>query len=232
VSRRLSIALLLAGWLLATGAPAGADPDRSWAWLGVRIRDLSELEMDEISRRHGIREGYGVVIVSIFDDSPAGRSALRAGDIVVDFAGRPIVDARTFQRAVGTAPVERDLPLTVFRYGQGRQRVSVRLAAMPAELMGERVAAEFGFFIRDVMFEEPGAGDSAATVGEVLPGSPAERGGLRTGDVIRELNGEPLRSFRHAAQALARVALDQPLRLRVGRTGDDPLLVTLPPPAR
>src|SRR6202008_919116 len=32
---------------------------RTWAWLGVRIRDLSEQEMEELSKRHGIVEGFG-----------------------------------------------------------------------------------------------------------------------------------------------------------------------------
>jgi len=34
---------------------------RPWAWLGVRIRDLSEQEMDDLTVRHGLREGFGVV---------------------------------------------------------------------------------------------------------------------------------------------------------------------------
>jgi serine protease Do len=227
----LLLALLVATMLLET--PVGAEAvDRNWAWLGVRIRDLSEFEMDEISRRHGIREGYGVVVVAILDDSPAASSAIRAGDIVVDFAGRPIVDARTFQRVVSAAPVDRELPMTVFRHAEGRHRLTVRLAPMPLELVGERVAAEFGFFIRDRMFEEPGADDSAATVGDVQPGGLADRGGLRSGDILREVNGEPLRSFRHAAHTLARASLDRPLHLVVERAGAPPVTVTVAPPRR
>jgi len=124
-------------------------------WLGVRIRDLSELEMDEISARHGIREGYGVVIVAVLEDSPAARSAIRAGDIVVGFAGRPIVDSRTFQRVVGGAPLDREIPLTVLR-NEGRRQLMVRLAPMPVEIAGERVAAELGFALREVDAEKLG----------------------------------------------------------------------------
>jgi len=61
---------------------AAADP-RPWAWLGVRIRDMSEQEMEEISRRHGIREGFGVVIVEVLADSPAAGAGLKNGDVVV-----------------------------------------------------------------------------------------------------------------------------------------------------
>ena len=51
--RGLAVGLLLAAVLAA--APAGAVPQ--WGWLGVRIRDLSEQEIDEISQKHGLREG-------------------------------------------------------------------------------------------------------------------------------------------------------------------------------
>lgn len=53
--RRAVLAVLL---LAALTAPAMAATPR-WAWLGVRIRDLSEQEMEDISKRFGMREGFG-----------------------------------------------------------------------------------------------------------------------------------------------------------------------------
>ena len=49
--RRAIAALLLAGSLLAPAAEAAT----RWGWLGVRIRDLSEQEMEEISQKFGLR---------------------------------------------------------------------------------------------------------------------------------------------------------------------------------
>ena len=111
--------------LAATAADA-----RSWSWLGVRIRDLSEQEMDEVSARHGIGEGFGVVIVEVMEDTPAARAGMRAGDIVVAFEGRPVTDTRLLQRLIGRAPVGGDVRLTVLRR-EGRRALPVRLVAMP-----------------------------------------------------------------------------------------------------
>ncbi len=204
-------------------------------WLGVRIRDLSELEMDEISARHGIREGYGVVIVAVLEDSPAARSAIRAGDIVVGFAGRPIVDSRTFQRVVGGAPLDREIPLTVLR-NEGRRQLMVRLAPMPVEIAGERVAAELGFALREVDAEKLGdrwlgSAGSLAVVADVYPASEAERSGLEPGDVLRRINDQPLQSFRHATQLLARLPGGEPVRLVVSRGDQGVLPLTLARPA-
>ena len=68
-------ALAAAAIVLALVSSAAA---ASWAWLGVRIRDLSEQEMNDVTARHGIREGFGVVIVEVPEDSPAAKSGLNA----------------------------------------------------------------------------------------------------------------------------------------------------------
>lgn len=220
----------LAMFLLLLGCAAGAEA--AGGWLGVRIRDLSEIEMDELSAHHGIREGYGVMVVTVLDGSPAAGSSLRSGDVIVGFEGRPIVDSRTFQRVVAAAPLDRELPLTVLRR-DGRRQLLVRLQPMPPEIAGERVAAEFGFFVRESLAEEHarsavGSVDSLALVTDVMPGSPAERGGLMPGDALRLINGQPLKSFRDTTLILSRVPLDQPLRLVVRRGDDDQLALTLP----
>ena len=58
IGRLLLVALLLLG----SAGPVWA---ASWGWLGVRISDLSEQEMEEISQKHGLREGFGVLIVEV-----------------------------------------------------------------------------------------------------------------------------------------------------------------------
>src|SRR3989442_7089345 len=80
---------------------------RQWSWLGVRIRDLSEQEMEEIAARHGIREGFGVVIVEVIEGAPAARAGLKNGDIVVAFGKRPVTETRLLQRLRGPAPTGR-----------------------------------------------------------------------------------------------------------------------------
>ena len=67
----------------------------TWGWLGIRIRDLSEQEMEEISTRRGIREGFGALIVEVLKDTPAARAGLKNGDLVVAFRDRLVVDTRT-----------------------------------------------------------------------------------------------------------------------------------------
>jgi S1-C subfamily serine protease len=216
------MALALA--LAASGAEA-----RGWSWLGVRIRDLSEQEGDEIAKRHGIREGYGVVIVEVMEGTPAQRAGMKNGDIVVSIDDRPVTDTRLLQRLIASGPVERDARLTVLR-PEGRRALGVRLVAMPRPVAGERVAAEFGFILRDPEPAEVGGrrpGASAPTVTLVVRGSAAEKAGLETGDVILQVNDTAVVSRDAAREALADVALEQPFRLTV-RRGERHLALDVP----
>lgn len=224
-----TLLLLLLLLALPTGAEAGA-----WGWLGVRIRDLSEQEMDEISQRHGIREGFGALVVEVMADTPAARAGLQSGDLVVAFRGRPVVDTRTLQRLVARTAPGTEIPLTVLRGDAGRQRLPVRLGRMPPEIVAERVAGEFGFVVREPSGERGGAPARppvALSVVAVEEGGPAERAGLRAGDLIVEINGRPVLSRQAASDALQEAGLDRPLRLSVDREGERRAL-TLAPPAR
>lgn len=203
---------------------------RGWSWLGVRIRDLSEQETEELAKQHGIREGYGVVIVEVMEGTPAQRAGMKNGDIVVAVDGRPVTDTRLLQRLIAAGPVEREARLTVLR-GEGRRALGVRLVAMPRTIAGERVAAEFGFILRDpepqpeVGGRRPGG--SAPTVTLVIRGSAAERAGLETGDVILQINETAVVSRDAAREALADLATEQPFKLTV-RRGERHLALDVP----
>ena len=227
--RRVALALLVA-LLLAPAADA-----RTYPWLGVRIRDLSEQEMEEISKRHGIREGFGVYIVDVIEGAPAQRAGLQRGDVVVAVNDRPVVETRLLQRLVAAAGLERDVRLTVLR-PDGRRQLGVRLAVMPTAMAGERTSADFGFVLREP--EAPGqppartidAGPPGVpAIAAVLKGSSAERAGLSVGDVIVNVDGRAVATGETAREALAAIDVTRPLRISVRRGGDEHALTLAAP---
>jgi S1-C subfamily serine protease len=223
----VALAAVLVALLLAAEVDA-----RAWSWLGVRIRDMSETEMDEVAARHGIGEGFGVVIVDVIADTPAARAGMRQGDIVVAFEGRPVTDTRLLQRLIARAPVDEDIRLTVLRR-EGRRPLPVRLVSMPRAVAGERVAAEYGFVMRDpepgpAPGQRPPAG-AAPAVGFVARGSVADRAGLAVGDVILQINDRAVLTRDAARETLGDLDLDRPLQLTVRRGGEH-VSLTLPAP--
>jgi serine protease Do len=225
VTGRLAALSGLGLLLLSTGVSAG----EQWGWLGVRIRDLSEQEMEEITKKLGVREGYGVLIAQVMKETPAASSGLREGDLVVAIDGRPIVETRALQRLVGATPAGRELGLIVLRE-HDRQEVRVRVGRMPADVVADRVAFEFGFYVRDGGDERPaGATESRApVVAGVAERSWAAQAGLRAGDRILAVNDGAVETVDGFRSRIQEVYLRDSVRLRVEREGEF-LVLTLPP---
>ena len=208
---------------LVLALAAAAEGSTRWGWLGVRIRDLSEQEMEEISQAFGLREGFGAMIVEVIKETPAEASGLRTGDLVVAFRDRPVVDTRTLQRYIASAGVGETVRLTVLRREEGRRPVSVRIGPMPDQVAAERVAAEFGFLVRDAeaqLESATGRPPGPAAVSAVLPRSRAEAAGLRVGDVLVEVNGRPVTTLETVREALLTASENGPLPLVIRRGGD------------
>ena len=222
--------LVLSAAIVLTASPSDARP---WSWLGVRIRDLSEQEVDEIAARHGIREGFGVVIVEVIADTPAAKAGIKSGDIVVAFGERPVVETRLLQRLIAAAPVDRESSLTVLR-AEGRRALKVQLTSMPAAVAGERVAAEFGFSLRDPRQDDesgrprPSLAVILPTVGVVMRQSAAENAGLQVGDVIVAVGDRPVVTGDAAREALSERDPTHQLALTV-RRNDQRISLTLSP---
>jgi regulator of sigma E protease len=152
------------------------------------------------------------VVGEVEADSIAARAGLQAGDEIVGVGGQ---DTGTREAAVLALLDElmngRDLELEV-RDEAGDSR------ALRLRIEGERRAlTEPGALLSGLGFDfwYPVV---PARVGKVLPGSPAERAGLREGDEIREVSGQPVADF----QSLVAAVQPKPgsrLEFTIGRDG-------------
>lgn len=197
----------------------------------IRFRPESQLEPARKSRaaetgpnagsRFGIRwktmdEQGGITVTQVAAGSAAEHAKLHPGDRLLEFAGEPVTDDDRFRRDVwgATSPVT----IVVQRQGRGEPvSMSIPLAGQPVRV--------------GVTWREDDAEPHAVEVTRVLPGTPADTAGLRPGDRIYEVAGDPIEngdSLRH----LLRTA-PAPLELMVEREGtvSSIALDVLPPTA-
>jgi Do/DeqQ family serine protease len=190
-------------------------------WLGVAIQDVT----DELAASFGVREREGVLVADVMKGGPAEAAGLRPGDVVVELDGAPIREVPDLQRRVaGVAPGQK-VRLVVVR-DRASVPVSVTVGEMPAE---EPVSAAlpategFGLHIEPL---SPGAAERlklpvshGVLVVDVATGGPAERAGLRRGDVILEVARQPVTDAQSFARALAAVPPGEAALLYLHRPG-------------
>ena len=192
--------------------PPGAEA-KPWAWLGVRIRDMSEQEMESVSARHGVREGFGVVIVEVLEDTPAARASMRNGDIVVALNGRPVTDTRMLQRLIAATGVDQEVRARrPAPGGPAPARGPSQLHAAAAWWESAWPWSSASLCARSIPRSRRGPRLSvdAPAVGAVFPSTAAARAGLEVGDAIVQINDHAVLTREAVREALADLDPDKP----------------------
>lgn len=163
--------------------------DRSW--IGLHCQALQELES-----YFGTNRNVGVLISSIDSDSPAEKSFLKAGDVILEVNGEP-VSARfveelpIFYNLIARQKPGSELTLKVMRNEETFDvKVKTRILG---DLQGEDFECkEWGFTVKAITKQMQIENQLPNTKGIIVEGvknvGPSEDGGLRRGDVIVKIN--------------------------------------------
>ena len=86
----------------------------SRGWLGVTIGNVS----DDMAEAVGLPNNRGAIVSTVTEDSPADKSGLERGDIIVKVNGRQVDDATTTTRMVGALAVGSKNKFEIYRDGK------------------------------------------------------------------------------------------------------------------
>ena len=197
-------------------------------YLGVAVQEVTPA----VARGLGLTAGRGILVADVIPDGPAARAGLKRGDVITAVGDKPVSDAGQFRNLVAsTAPGTR-VRLTILRDGR-EQKVEVAVADLPerpsAAAPVPGTSAHVGLAVADATPDvarkiglTPGL--QGALVAEVAPGSPAAEAGVRPGDLIQEVNRQPVRSAKDFATAVERAG-NGDLVVLVNRAGGTAYLV-------
>jgi serine protease Do len=170
------------------------------AYLGIVPQDVTP----SIARAFGQRSTSGALVGDIGPDSPAERAGLLKGDIITELNGQPVNDSNQLRMSVSMMQPDASVNLKVLRSGSERQ-MTVKLGELPGKVerasndQGRSEGALQGVAVDDLdrqTARELGLPANAAgvVVTGISPSSPAASSGLRQGDVIQEVNRQPVKS--------------------------------------
>ncbi len=198
-------------------------------YLGVQIKDLSP----EVAERLGLTNKHGVLVGRVFEDAPAAKAGLKAGDIITAINGQPVKEGRVLQTVVAGLPLHKPVPLTVVRDGQ-EKTLHVTIEEQPAQFgtdeqptqpapkkEKESVSVEkYGLEFSDLtpeLAKEYGYKSSAhgAVITRVDSDSVAAAAGLRAGFLIVKVDRKPVETAKEARDALKKASSAKGVLLQV-----------------
>ncbi|MFQ5534230.1 MAG: Do family serine endopeptidase [Sphingomonadales bacterium] len=97
-------------------------------WLGVTIQLVTE----EIAESLGLDKAGGAMVTNVVEGDPADKAGIITGDVILEFNGHEIEDQRALQRVVAETPIDRKVPVVVWRNGK-RKKLRVIVGKMDEE---------------------------------------------------------------------------------------------------
>jgi serine protease Do len=161
--------------------------------IGVRLQEVTA----ELAKAFRLPRAAGALVVDVFRGSPAERAAIRPGDVVVRFGGKPVeTDADLVRFTAGSRPgstVEVDLvrfgaPLTA------RVRIDEARSPMPP---ARALGPERDLLGLELVPLNPRQRERLRVEGGLVverPGEVGSRAGLLRGDIILSVNGKTVAS--------------------------------------
>lgn len=176
-------------------------------YLGVNLAEIDENRAKELK----LREDYGVEVTRVEENSPAEKAGVKPGDVVLEYNGQRVEGMEQFGRMVRETPPGREVKLSISRNGATQTLTAVLgsrkfrfsgnfppgfempefhmpdipqifttlrspLLGVEAEALGSQLAVYFGV-------------KEGVLVRSVLDNTPAQKSGIKAGDVITKVDG-------------------------------------------
>jgi len=164
-------------------------------YLGIRFQPLTA----DLAKSFGLESEKGALISNVDKDTPAEKAGLKAGDVILEYDGKPINEGNELPRYVAVTPIDKKVTVVIFRDGK-KQDVSVVVGRLKGDdsatsAGGGTENEKLGITVQELNAELAARLNlkdikSGLVISEVRPGSLAEEAGTLAGSIIIEINGQ------------------------------------------
>src|SRR5687767_11853953 len=195
--------------------------------LGVTIQTVTA----DVASNLGLPAARGAIVSSVAPGSPAETAGLKRGDVIVALNDQPVVDSNALRNQVASTAPGSNVSLTLLRDGR-ETKVQLKLAELPARAPeggaegsgpGGADSSKFGMTLEPLTPDLASrlgleANEQGLVVSRVDPAGSASEAGVRQGDVIQEVNRQPVRTIQEFNAATQRSGA-RPVLVLLNRRG-------------
>jgi serine protease Do len=206
------------------------------AQLGVTVQGVTP----EMAENLGLKQATGAIVSAVAEGSAAEKAGMKRGDIIKSFNGVPVHDTNTLRNRVAEAGPGSSADVVIVRDGSDK-RLTVKLDEATASKSARTRDSEsapsddktsLGVAVAPLtpeLAERARASKNAhgLVVEDVSPNGRAADAGIQAGDIIQEVNRQPVTSVDELKAALKKSS-DKPTLLLIQRQGHD-IFVTVKP---
>ena len=205
-------------------------------YIGATVQDLTP-ELADAMKLKG--QPTGALVGELEPNAPAAKAGIKTGDLITIVNGKKVSDARELRLIIGSMPPGTRVQIGVNREGQTKT-FDVQLAEMPpsaAQEGAESAPEENPEPEKTTVFGGVGVTNltddirtalnlpkdvQGAVIAEIDAESAAAKAGLREGDVIREVNKQPVKTAKDLLAISKKLKPNEKILMRVyshGRSG-------------
>jgi len=163
--------------------------------LGITVQEVNQA----LSESFGMKQPGGALVGTVQKDGPGAKAGLEPGDVITGFDGQEIRRSGELPQLVSQIAPGKTVKLQIWRDGKARELTATIGEREPAKVAAaekpEANQGKLGLVVRPLTSEEKK--ESKLERGLVVEdvGGPAERAGVRPGDVILSVNRTPVDSL-------------------------------------
>jgi len=204
--------------------------------LGIGVQRVTS----DVAESLGLSDTKGVIVTSVRPGSGAEKAGLRRGDVITALNETPVTDTNAFRNQIANFGPGAEVTLTIIRDNR-EQKIRATLGEFTPETAqaeqqgnqeGPASTAKLGLGVEPITPEIAAQlnlrpGTQGVVVVNVDPAGPAAEAGIARGDVIEEVNRQPIRSADDLRAAIARSG-NRPALFLLNRRGETIYLTIRP----
>ena len=194
------------------------------SFLGIYMQDINE----DLYETMGLESRKGTIVSDIVEGSPAEKSGLESGDVIVAFEGKEITNGAALKNLVSSASPGQKITLTISREGKV-QDINVVLEERSGAEMASSSSNDFDKFGLSVLdltddlidqydIQRPMNSDiQGVVVVNIEEGGIAEQSGMLEGDLITRIGRQKISNLTMFKEEISKYEEDKKILFLVKR---------------